>query len=69
MFVLEGLELDADVLQRQAPLLLQVVVLLEAAADVPLVLLVVLCDLRLALLENLDFEATFPGPLLPQIHV
>ena len=69
MLVLKGLEFNADVLKGKSPLLLQVVVLLETGAHVSLVVLVVLRDLRLALLENFDLKATLPGPLLPQVLV
>ena len=69
MLLLECLELCTDVLEGQAPLLLQVVVLLEAGAHVSLVVLVMLRDLRLPLLEDLDLETSLPGPLLAQVLV
>lgn len=69
MFFSEGLELNGDVLEGQSPFLLQVVVLLQTTTHMPFVLLVVLRDLRLALLEDLDLEATLAWPLLAQVNV
>ena len=69
MLVLIGLEFNANILESQSPLLLQSIVLLQASTHMPLVVLVVLGDLRLALLEDLDLETTFSGPLLSQVLV
>ena len=69
MFVFVGLEFCSYVLEGQSPLFLQHVVFLETATHVSLVLLVMFSDLRFALLEDLDFKATFPWPLLSQVLV
>lgn len=63
------LELGADLLHHEAPLLLEQIVFLQARPHVSLVLLIVCCDLALPLLEDLDFEAAFSGPLLSQVLI
>lgn len=69
VLVLVCFELGTDVLEGQTPLLLQRVVFLEAGAHMPLILLVVFADLRLALLEDLDFEPALARPLLAQVLI
>jgi len=69
MLVFVSLELISDAFEGDTPLLLQQVVLLETSTHMPLILLVVLGDLRFALLEDFNFEATLARPLLSQILV
>lgn len=69
VLLFEDLELSPDVFEDEGPLLLKQVVLLQASPHVSLVLLVVLCDLRLSLLEDFDLKTTLSWPLLPQILI
>ena len=69
MLFLVGLELNADALKGNGPLILQVVVLFETVTYVSLVVLVVLGDLRFALLEHLNFKSTLPWPLLSKVLI
>ena len=64
VLVFVGLELRANVLEGKSPLFLQRVVLLKASAHVPFILLVVLRDLRFALLEDFNLQTTLARPLL-----
>ena len=58
-----------DVFYVELPLLLQVVALLEAGADLSFVFLVVRSDLALALLVDLNFQATLSWPLLSEVLI
>lgn len=69
VLVPELLELCRQLLYDVVPLFVETVVLFQLGSHVSLVLLVVGRDFGLPLLENLDFEPTFPGPLLPQVFV
>ena len=69
MLVLKGLEFNSNVLKCECPLLLQIVVFLKTSAHVSLIVLVVLGDLRLALLKHLHLEATLAWPLLAQVLI
>ena len=69
MLVLVDLEFCADLFQNERPFLLQIVVLFKASANMALILLVVLGDLRLTFLEDFDFETTLARPLLSQVLV
>ena len=64
MLVFESLELGAYVLKCKAPLLLEHVIFFEAGTYMALILLVMLCNLRLALLEDFNFKAALSWPLL-----
>ena len=69
MLVFVSFKFNANTLKGKTPFFLEHVVFLEATANVTLILLVVLCDLRLALLENLNLKATLSGPLLSQVLI
>ena len=58
-----------DVFNIELPLLLQEVALLEAGADLSFVFLVVRGDLALALLVDLNFQATLSWPLLSEVLI
>jgi hypothetical protein len=58
-----------DVFNIELPLLLQVVALLEAGADLSFVFLVVRGNLALALLIDLNFQATLSWPLLSEVLI
>ena len=62
-------EVLGDVFNVELPLLLQIVALLEAGADLSFVFLVVSSDLALALLVDLNFKATLSWPLLSEILI
>ena len=62
-------EVLGDVFNVELPLLLQVVALLEAGADLSFIFLVVRSDLALALLVNLNFQATLSRPLLSEVLI
>jgi len=62
-------EVLGDVFNVELPLLLQVVALLEASADLSLIFLVVRGDLALALLVDLNFQATLSWPLLSEVLI
>ena len=62
-------EIFCDIFNVELPLLLQVVALLEAGADISFVFLVMSGNLALALLVYLDFEATFSWPLLSEVLI
>ena len=67
--VLEILKLLRHLVQHQSPGLLKVVVLLKATSDLPFVLSIMICDLRLSLLVDLNLEASFTWPLLSQVFI
>ena len=62
-------EVLCDVFNVELPLLLQVVALLEAGADLSFIFLVVRGDLALALLVDLNFQATLSRPLLSEVLI
>ena len=62
-------EVFGDVFNVELPLLLQIVALLEAGADLSFVFLIMRSDLALALLVDLDFQATLSWPLLSEILI
>lgn len=62
-------EVLGDVFNIELPLLLQVVALLEAGADLSLIFLIVRGDLALALLVDLNFQATLSWPLLSEVFI
>ena len=62
-------EVLGDVFNVELPLLLQVVALLEAGADLSFIFLVVCGDLALALLVDLNFQATLSWPLLSEVLI
>ena len=56
-------ELISHSIDKQTPLFINIVVLFYLSANVALILFVVSSYLRLALLEDFNFESTFSGPL------
>jgi len=69
MFILEELKFSSHCLKKQGPRLIKQLVLFKLGTHVAFVLFVVSCDLRLPLLEDFNFEASFSWPLLAQVFI
>ena len=69
MLIFESLEFLGHELDDYLPFFVKGIVFFELGADMSLILLVVSGDLRLTLLEDFNFEATFSGPLLSQVFI